>query len=222
MNKFCNICHNINNLRRKKRVNIMDNKKEVWLLMGVILAGIICGVAFGIYTYNKGSISSENIQNNEELAEVKNVESRDQNKNEIIQTVSSEEKISPNAIIIEKRYYKLCDHLIRESVEIPTDVINNTKEEFQKKYSGWKIESFSPTEITVYKEFKGMCNEHYIVKENNGVLGIYIENAQKIQEWQEDTQIDTKYLPEEDIEEFKTGVRIVGKTNLSMFLENYE
>ena len=74
----------------------------------------------------------------------------------------------------------------------------------------------------MYKEFKGICNEHYIVKEHNGVLGVYIENNENVQEWQEDTEIEVQYLPEEDIEDFKLGVRIVGKINLITFLEDYE
>lgn len=61
-----------------------------------------------------------------------------------------------------------------------------------------------------------------MIKEHDGVIGIYTENNEGIQEWQEDTEISTKYLPDTDLEQFKIGTKIVGKNNLYSFLEDYE
>ena len=43
-----------------------------------------------------------------------------------------------------------------------------------------------------------------------------------VEEWLEDTQIEVQYLPEEDAKDFEVGVKVVGKTNLNLFLEDYE
>lgn len=186
----------------------------------------VVGISLGVYLYynNRGEISDTNIISSEKLADTdsKDVNDIEKTNNATIETSSVSMKISPNAIIIQKRYYKTCDHLIREIVDIPVDLVNKTEQDVKEKYSNWKLEGYSPTEIVLYKEFKGICDEHYVVKEHNGVIGIYTENEQGVQELQEDTDIVTQYLPDEDLDSLKIGVKVVGKTNLISFLEDYE
>lgn len=201
----------------------MENRAKTWIWVGILILGIIFAIVMAIYTYNRGSISDVNIVNTQKLAEVENQEnSYNEMMNEVVETSSTNNNISPNAVVIQKRYYKGCDHLLRETVEIPEELINQDENSLKGYYSDWKVEQYFPTEIVIYKEFKGICNEHYVIKEHNGVLGIFVENDEKVQEWQEDTEIEVQYLPEEDIEEFKVGVRVVGKMNLITFLEDYE
>ena len=204
----------------------MENKAGIWLLVILMIIGIVLAVTFGIYAYNNGGISETNIINTEKLAEIENkVEIEEENKtseNELVATSISSMKISPNASVVEKRYYKACDHLIREVKDIPVGLVNKGEEEIRSYYSNWKVEKCLNNEVIVYKEFEEICDEHYVIKDNNGVLAIYVENDENIQEWQEDTEIETGYLPEKDIEDFKVGVKVVGKTNLYNFLEDYE
>lgn len=201
----------------------MENRTKTWIWVVILILGIVFAIVMAIYTYNRGSISDVNIVNTQKLAEVENQEnSYNEMMNEVVETSSTNTNISPNAVVIQKRYYKGCDHLIRETVEIPEELINQDENSLKEYYSDWKVEQYSPTELVIYKEFRGICNEHYVIKEHNGVLGIFVENDEKVQEWQEDTEIEVQYLPEEDIEEFKVGVRVVGKMNLITFLEDYE
>ena len=169
-------------------------------------------------------ISETNVINTQKLADEDTKQENDieENFNETVETISAQEKISPNAIVTEKRYYKKCDHLIREVLDIPEELINKTEDDLESYYSTWKVEEYSPDEITVYKEFNGICNEHYVIKQKGDILAVYTENEQGILTWEEDTEIETQYLPEEDIEEFKVGKKVVGKTNLYTFLEDYE
>ena len=202
----------------------MENIEKKWLIIGVIILGIILGVVFGIYAYDRGKMSDTNMIDTQKLADVENNKqlNNETNANVAIETSSIDMKGSPNAIIIQKRYYKSCDHLIKEVVDVPEDLINKEQEDVIKKYSDWKLEGYSSKEIVIYKEFDGICNEHYVIKEHDGVIGIYTENNEGIQEWQEDTEISTKYLPDTDLEQFKIGTKIVGKNNLYSFLEDYE
>lgn len=194
------------------------------IIIAVVIIGILLGLIIGIYTYNRGGISNTNMIDTQKLADEKSEETKSNETilNEAVETSSVSMKVSPNAIIIQKRYYKSCDHLIREVIDIPEDLINKTQDDVMNKYSDWKLEGYSPKEIVIYKEFQGICNEHYVIKEHNGVIGIYTENNEGIQEWQEDTEISTQYLPEEDLEQLKVGIKIVGKNNLYSFLEDYE
>lgn len=202
----------------------MENIEKKWLIIGVIILEIILGVVFGIYAYDRGKMSDTNMIDTQKLADVENNKQLNNktNANVAIETSSIDMKVSPNAIIIQKRYYKSCDHLIKEVVDVPEDLINKEQEDVIKKYSDWKLEGYSSKEIVIYKEFDGICNEHYVIKEHDGVIGIYTENNEGIQEWQEDTEISTKYLPDTDLEQFKIGTKIVGKNNLYSFLEDYE
>lgn len=201
----------------------MENRARTWFFIGSLIGIAIIVFGFGMYTYNKDNVSDMNVVNTQKLAESTNEENvYNEMTNDIIETSSTNSNVSPNAIITEKRYYESCDHLIREVVDVPEELINLGKNEVKEYYSGWTIEKYSPTEIIVYREFKGICNEHYVVKEHEGVLGIYIENDEKVQEWLEDTEIEVQYLPEKDVQEFKVGVRVVSKINLNTFLEDYE
>lgn len=198
----------------------MDNKARTGLVFTVCAIIIVMVLVVGVYVYNKKKSRNDEPVNIEKLSHIE--ERKDNVVNNEIETSASDSKISPNAIINEKRYYKKCDHLIRETIDIPEELVNMGEEELKKYYAEWSIEKYTPTEITIYKEFPGLCNEHYVVKINDDVLGIYIENDEEVQEWLEDTQIEVQYLPEEDLKDFEVGVKVVGKMNLNMFLEDYE
>ena len=207
----------------------MESKAGIWLLAILMVVGIALAITLGIYAYNNGGISETNIINEERLAEINEREEientnneNEVKQNELVATSVSKMKMSPNASVTEKRYYKKCDHLIREVKDIPIGLVNKGEEEIRSYYAEWKVEKCSNNEVVVYKEFEGICDEHYVIKDNNGILAIYRENDENVQEWQEDTSIETGYLPEKDIEEFKVGVKVEGKTNLYDFLEDYE
>ena len=89
-------------------------------------------------------------------------------------------------------------------------------------YSDWKIEGYSPSEIVIYKEYDGICDEHYIVKEHNGVLGIYRLNTNEDEVFVKDTEIQTQYLPEIDILKLKEGIVAIGQAELNSVLEDFE
>lgn len=195
------------------------NKKWIVCIIIAIILGLAIGIGFAIYSSNKnGDTKGVDIVSDKELAEentILNVEN-------IIETVATDNLISPNAIIIEKVYYEGCDHLIRKTIDIPEILVNKTEEDVQKQYSDWEIEEFSPTQITVYKTVNGNCGEHYFVQEHNGVIGIYTIDEYGVKTLKEDTEIVTLYLPETDLQKLKAGVEIIGHTKLVEFLEDYE
>ena len=195
------------------------NKKWIVCIIIAIILGLAIGIGFAIYSSNKnGDTKGVDIVSDKELAEentILNVEN-------IIETVATDNLISPNAIIIEKVYYEGCDHLIRKTIDIPEILVNKTEEDVQKQYSDWEIEEYSPTQITVYKTVNGNCGEHYFVQEHNGVIGIYTIDEYGVKTLKEDTEIVTLYLPETDLQKLKAGVEIIGHTKLVEFLEDYE
>lgn len=191
-------------------------KNYMWLILG-ICAIIILGVIVGIFI-------SKNITKEEQKVETKLVSTEQnlQNSIEIISTSYAEVKASPNCLFEFKTYYKGCKHTTTKRENIPEELVNKTEIEMQDKYKDYKIENFTANNIVFYQEKEGICNEHYVLKENNGYIAIYkVDNAGK-ETLKETTQIVTTYLPEADRQSLKNGIQIIGKENLSLTLEDYE
>lgn len=200
----------------------MDKKWIVCIIIVVIL-GLLAGIGLAIYTARGNNETEEmDILSEKILANSNGIDNSVSNEVNTVETVATEDTISPNAIIIEKVYYEGCDHLIRKTVDIPEELVNETEEMLEKQYSDWEIEEFSPTQITLYKTASGNCGEHYFVQEHNGVIGIYTTDVYGVKTLKEDTEISTQYLPEADLQNLKAGVEIIGYTKLVEFLEDYE
>ena len=197
------------------------DKKWIICIIITIIVGVIGGIVLSIFLNNNDDeLQGTDLIGHTELADENNTELN--NNFNTIETSNTEDKISPNAILIKKEYFKDCDHLIREVEDIPEELINGTQEDIEKMYSDWEIEDYNNNEITLYKEENGNCGEHYFVQDHYGVIGIYTVNENDEKTLKEDTEISTKYLPEADLEKLQEGIEIVGKTKLVEFLEDYE
>ncbi len=203
----------------------MDKKWIICIIIAVVL-GLAAGIGFAIFSSNSNKTEGLDILSEKELAgeNTYNENSVVDNENtvNILETSATEESISPNAVITKRIYYTACDHLTKETEEVPEDLVNKTEEDVENEFVGWEIEEFSPTEIVLYKEMSGNCGEHYFVQEHNGVIGIYTIDEYGVKTLKEDTEIMTQYLPEEDLQNLRAGVEIVGYTKLTEFLEDYE
>ena len=193
----------------------MENKRIIFIsiILGCIFSSI---VGLGFYRYTQRKTVSNGIVIKQLASSEENVE------NDIVQTTSNEEKVTPTARIIMKQYYKKCGHTTENEFSVPEDIINMTKKQVEKYYFGWSIDNFSSQEITVSKENSGICDEHYIVKDIDGLINVYCLNNDNEESLVYSTEIETKYLPTEDRGKLENGIRIVGKDNLSALLEDYE
>lgn len=200
----------------------MDKKWIICIIITIII-GLSIGIGLAVYSSSNGETEDMDLLSEKELADSEETNSNIlQNTTNTVETSAIDANISPNAILIKKIYYEACDHLIRETEYIPEELVNKTEEDVKEAYSDWKIEEFSPTQIILYKTQSGNCGEHYFVQDHNGVIGIYITDEYGVKTLQEDTEISTQYLPEEDLTNLKAGIEIIGKTNLTEFLEDYE
>lgn len=198
------------------------NKKWIISIIIVIILGLALGIILAIFADNMRKTDNTNILSEKELAMNNNEINSSLNENEVLETSTIEEKISPNAVIVKKTYYKACDHLIRKVEDIDENLVNKTEEDIKLKYPEWEIESFTSNQVILYKTSNENCGEHYFVQEHNGVIGIYITDVYGVKTLKEDTEIATQYLPEEDIKKLEAGVEIIGKTKLIEFLEDFE
>jgi hypothetical protein len=195
-----------------------------YLIIGgmFFLIFIIC-FAIGVYLYRINQIPKDNSGEGIEISDIKVTdECINEAKDLLVQANSRENKISPNAILILKKHYKECNHTTKDYVEIPKELVNLTKEQLEQIYKEWTIESFSPNEIVLKREEKGICNEHYVLREVDGVIGIYYVDRNNIETLKEKTGISIKYLPETDRINLRNGIRINGKEALNSILEDFE
>lgn len=197
--------------------------RKGWIF-AIIIAVVILfmiGVMAGVYFYQKEKVQDSNMLSTK-LAEQGQSQIENNVDNEIVSTSATEVKISPNCTIVEKQYFTGCDHLIKNIKEIPEEWINMTEEQIKEQYPDWTLESFTSNQIIVSQEKEGYCGQHYIVRENNGVLAIYTVDENGNETWKEDTEISTMYLTEEDLEIVNKGIEAIGDDQLHTVLEDFE
>ena len=144
-------------------------------------------------------------------------------KAEILTTNSNDVKTTPNTVLIIKKYYEKCGHSTTDYVEIPTDFVNKTKEELEKTYNEWQVKDFSSSEVTMFKYEKGFCNEHYVLREEDGIIVVYNIDENGNETIKEKTSVDTRYLPQTDLIAMKNGIYItdyMGASNTSINVVN--
>lgn len=205
--------------------------KKSWiiiLIIGVIIIGIITGIA--ISQKNNKENSEKNIITNEinEVSEMVSDECTEEWKEmqeqakEDLEANSSEEKISPNCLLILKRYYSECEHTINEYIDIPEKLVNKTQKDIEEEYPNWEVKKYSSTQIILFKEFESNCGQHYILKNDNGKIVIYIINENNEETIYENTDISIEYLTETDKQEIEKGIKVNGKENLYQLIEDFE
>ena len=192
---------------------------------GIIIAFIIIfiiAIFVGNYIYDSSNKEENTIKSENTSNSIVNQVDYSVRNDITINTDSEEEKISPNATLILKKHYKECDHTIKEYAEIPEEFVNLTKSEIEKEYPEWEVEKFTPLDIILIKEEEGFCNEHFILKEEQGVITVYKIDKQGGESLYDTTGISVEYLTESDKLELKNGIKVYGKEELNSMLENYE
>lgn len=183
----------------------------------IILLIITTAVVYENIKYDKIA-KEENKITDECVYEYKNEE----DKINEIEASEIETKISPNAKLIIKKYYKECGHTAEEIKTVTNDMVNKNKEEMEKLYPDYNIEKFLNNEIILKKEEEGQCNEHYIIKDENSNIIIYRVLNDGAKEVYQNTGISTEYLPETDRINLKSGVKVFGIENLNSIIEDFE
>ena len=171
--------------------------------------------------YKNQKIASEESIAEENLVIINNVEGKTRNVVSM-QTASIEEKVLPTAKLYLEKTYEDCKHTVKTEVELPVEMVNLTKEEIASKYPDWTIKEFSKDEIVLYKLANGLCNEHFVINDEEGAVIVYRLDEDYNKSLYEKTNIYTEYLPSEDLERLKEGIYVYTLSDLNAELENLE
>ena len=195
--------------------------RKFWIIMIIIVVLLALGGSIGIYIYNLKNNSNKNSVKAKELADElkKTLVEEEQN---TVSTSSKNIKISHNSIVVKNTLYKICNHEIRQTEAIPVELVNKEEKDIQQYYKDWEIKKYSPTEVVLYREKDEYCDKHYVLRENNGVIAIYKIDDNNKETLRENTQIQTKYLPEIDLIKLKSGIYAIGEEELNSILEDFE
>ena len=195
--------------------------RKFWIIMIIIVVLLALGGSIGIYIYNLKNTSNKNSVKAKELADElkKTLVEEEQN---TVSTSSKNIKIYHNSIVVKNTLYKICNHEIRQTEAIPVELVNKEEKDIQQYYKDWEIKKYSPTEVVLYREKDEYCDKHYVLRENNGVIAIYKIDDNNKETLRENTQIQTKYLPEIDLIKLKSGIYAIGEEELNSILEDFE
>lgn len=160
-----------------------------------------------------------NVQGKETNEIIKNVSI---NSDEVVETASSEEKLSPNAEFALKKFYNECGHFKFEYAELPKELVNLTKEQIDSYYSDWKVDEFSSNRLVLVKEIASLCDEHFIIKLGEKYVQIFHLESDGNLVLYKTTDISRDYLPQDDISKLEKGIYVFGAGKLNSVLEDFE
>lgn len=140
----------------------------------------------------------------------------------VLETLAEEEKVAYNATFALKQYYKECGHFKFNYSELPSEIINLTKNEVKELYPNWNLEKFSSSEIVLSKDIDDMCDEHFILKLGEDNIEVYKDLKSGEQKLYKSTNISKDYLTSVDIEKLEEGIYIYGIGNLNSAIEDFE
>lgn len=190
-------------------------------VIGILIFAIL--VTIGVIIYKNTNSNLQQEENQKNIIEKNQIEENIiQSNMDLVTTTSEQEKVSPNSMFIFKVYYKKCEHITVEKEKVAEVMVNKTREDLEGIYKDWNIVTFRNDEVLFYKEEEGICKEHYILKELDNHIAIYILDENEKETLKEKTAILTNYLPEEDINRLKQGIRVDGRDKLNKTLEDYE
>lgn len=200
----------------------MKMSNKIKIILAIILAILIIFASYILF--NKKEVVDEKEENNTYISEVIEDECTEEYQQmQNATTVSmAEEKVSANAILILKKYYKKCEHTINEYVELPQELVNMTEKEVQAQYPDWEVIGFEKGKVTLYKEYDDVCGEHFKLKIENGKVVVYIDNNDGTESLYEKTNISSEYLTETDLINMQDGLEIYGKEELNQIIEDFE
>ncbi|MBR6641107.1 MAG: hypothetical protein IKL08_02810, partial [Clostridia bacterium] len=140
---------------------------------------------------------------------------------DVVEVVMSEVKITPYTQLVIKKNYKKCGHDSLDAMTVPIELINFSKDDLQEKYEGWKIEMFTEEQVILSRNIDSNCDEHYMIKEQDGKVFVYKELTENKLNLLERLDLNVELLTEEDRESLKSGVKLYGSEDLANWKENY-
>ena len=190
----------------------------------IILCIVVTVIILGIFIFFIGRAYERKeikLDASEEI--VKENDLKNSTNSNFVETSSKEKTtVSPSAKIEMTQYYEECGHVVKDEYKVPSSIVNMSEEKVKEYYNGWDVQFFSSDSIKLYKIKEGICNEHYVIRDVDGYVNVFVLNKSGEEILFRATDIMCKYLSENDKESLKNGISVVGKSNMETTLEDFE
>lgn len=114
--------------------------------------------------------------------------------------------------------YMSCGHQITKEELAPPDIVGLNEDQIAARYTGWRIDEFSPDKIVLIKEVDGYCPEHFVIKEHDGHVAVYKILGELVR----DTEIPLDILPDIMQQQIKKGIIVNTEEEINSILENLD
>lgn len=143
-----------------------------------------------------------------------------------LEIVSDENIITPNTIMEERINYLQCNHVLTKERDVDQELINMGRQDLieylEENHPGKKMISYSSSKVIIGVTKNQLCENHYIIGEEDGLLAVYIINEdgeRVLQTVFEDNPISL--LMEVDQEKIIKGIVVDSEDELMEILENF-
>jgi hypothetical protein len=82
-------------------------------------------------------------------------------------------KIATDSTMVLERFYTTCGHFLTEEHPMETRYIGKTEQELAAIFPDWRLQRFTPDKVVFSIEIDSYCPDHYIVKQENGLVVIF-------------------------------------------------
>ncbi len=153
------------------------------------------------------------------------VEEKDDGTNHM-EILREENRITPNTFIEERIHYKECGHLVSKVALADEEYVNMTRDDLNEfifaNEANLQLISFSSVKVVLWGEKNHLCEEHYVIGEEDGNIAIFKidENGNRILE-KEFKEYPINVLLDLDQNKLKEGIVVDSEEELSNILENY-
>lgn len=203
--------------------------KIIVTIISCIVVFLAVFVGVGVYNHSEENQVINQVENATDVSEVIVDECTEEweemsKKNDMQIQVNAQDQIrlSPNCSFTFKIQYQKCGHIANQYINIPQELVNKTESEVKQKYPEWTIETFESNQVVLFKSQTGECGEHYVLKDVDGKIVVYVINSQGEEEVFQKTEIATDYLTDTDKITIKNGLKVYGKENLNQVIEDFE
>lgn len=130
-------------------------------------------------------------------------------------------RINEDTILVVRKYFKGCGHIIEEKSNIPKEFINMTKEDFKSLFNGWEINAFNSKYVVISRTFNGYCPNHFIISIKEGRVAIFYSQPVDGDTLKLITPISIDSLPEKEVEDLKKGIIVNSFEDAIKIIEDF-
>ncbi|MEZ0537008.1 BofC C-terminal domain-containing protein [Caldicellulosiruptoraceae bacterium PP1] len=159
---------------------------------------VIFIVSFAIgytFTINSKQIKTRDELKGKNITEIANIANK-----------STLQKINNDTVLVLRKYFKKCGHIVEEQSYFDPEYIGLYKTDIQKIYRGWTLEHYSPNYVILSRVFDGLCPNHFIISIKDDRVAIFYSQPRDGETLKLITPIDIKNLSNKQIEDLKNGI----------------